>query len=158
MIGPVQLMVIGYNDPGLPAPLRAKIEQLRADPAVRIIDVLGVRKKPDGTVETEPVEQLIPEYAHEPGTIIERLLIRAGAARTMGERPWEGPGYLFRGDLPPDFRTTMTSGSGAIALLLEHRWAIPLRDGASEANAYPVAEAWIGHEALKDVELVPQNA
>jgi hypothetical protein len=157
MIGPVQLMIIGYDKPYIAEPLRARVHDLMADPAVRIIDLLCVHKTRDGSIEMEQVGDLIPEHPHEPGAIISRLLTSARAARTMGQTPWTGPGYLFRGDLLPDPRDAVPAGSGVLAILLEHRWAVPLRDTAAEVGAYAIADGWIGREALKDVQLLPQE-
>jgi hypothetical protein len=158
VIGPVQLLIIGYDKPYIAEPLRAKVHGLRADPAVRVVDVLCVHKTRDGNIETEQVSDLIPEHPHEPGAIIRRLLTSARAARTMGETPLTGPGYLFRGDLLPDPAEAIPSGSGVLAILLEHRWAIALRDTAADVGAHPIADGWIGREALKDVHLLPQEA
>jgi hypothetical protein len=158
MLGPVQLMMIGYKECRIAAPLRAKVNALKADPAVRIVDVLCVHKNADGTVETEPVGDLIPENDHEPGSIIDALLTKSAAARVTGENPWTGPGYLYRGDLLPDFRANIPDASGVLALLLEHRWAIGLRDTAAEQGAYPVDDGWIGRDALKAVGLIPQDS
>jgi hypothetical protein len=158
MIGPVQLMMIGYNHTQMAGPLRAKVNDLKADPAVRIVDVLCVHKNRDGTIETEQVSDLIPEDSHEPGEVIDTLLTRADAARTMNQSPSTGAGYLYRGDLIPDFRQAMPSESGVLAILLEHRWSIPLRDVATEEGVYAVADGWMGRDALKNVELIPQDS
>ncbi len=159
MIGPVQLMMIGYHECRIAAPLRKQVSELKADPAVRVVDVLCVHKNADGSVETESVGDLLPENDdHEPGSIIDALLTKSQAARTMGETPWTGPGYVFRGDLLPDFRSEIPDGSGVIALLVEHRWATQLRDVAAEQGAYPVDDGWIGRDALQDVRLMPQDS
>jgi hypothetical protein len=47
---------------------------------------------------------------------------------------------------------------GVPALLLEHRWAIGLRDTAAEQGAYPVDDGWIGRDTLKAVELIPPDS
>jgi hypothetical protein len=158
MLGPVQLMIIGYHKPRIAQPLRTRIKELISDPSVRILDVLCVHKNRDGTIETEQVDDLMPEHPHEPGAIINKLLTAGKVAKTMGHTPWTGPGYLFQGDLLPDPRETIPTGSGVLAILLEHRWAIPLRDTAVENDAFPIADGWIGREALKDVQLERQES
>lgn len=157
MIGPVQLMVIGYNKPYLAEPLRMKVRELKAEPAVRIIDVLCVHKNQDGTIGMDQIDDLVPEHPHEPGTLISRLLTSARAAKTMGRTPSTGEGFLFHGDVLPDPRDAVPTGSGVLAILLEHQWAIPLRDIAAEQGVYPVADGWMGRDALQDVHLLPQD-
>jgi hypothetical protein len=158
LIGPVQLMMIGYQESRIAAPLREKVAALKSDPAIRVIDVLCVHKNDDGSVETEPVADLLPENSHEPGTIIDRLLTKAEAARTLNQNPRTGPGYLFHGDVIPDFRLTIPDRSGVLALLIEHRWAAELRDTAAAEGAYPVDDGWMGHDALRDVHLIANDS
>ena len=158
MIGPVQLMMIGYNQTQMAAPLRAKVNDLKADPAVRIVDVLCVHKNRDGTLEKEQVSDLIPENSREPGEVIDTLLTKGDAARAMNRTPSTGPGYLYQGDMLPDFRQAIPAGSGVLALLVEHRWATPLRDIATQEGVYAVDDGWVGRDGLKDVHLIPQDS
>jgi hypothetical protein len=152
------LMMIGYKECRIASPLREKVDALKADPAVRIVDVLCVHKNADGTVETEPVGDLLPESDHEPGSIIDSLLTKSAAARVRNEVPWTGPGYLYQGDLLPDFRLEIPDASGVLALLLEHRWSIGLRDVAADQGAYAVDDGWIGRDTLREVGLLPRDS
>ncbi|MEO3745534.1 hypothetical protein [Plantactinospora sp. B5E13] len=156
MIGPVQLMIIGFDGRQIPAPLLEKLHTLRAEPAVHILDALAAHKNRDGTIETEGVPDLLPDPAHEPGAILDRLMARAGAAGTMGQTSNTGPSYLFRSDALPDPRTA-ASGTSSLALLLEHRWAAPLRDAATEVDAYPIDTGWLGQNTLTEVGLLPDR-
>jgi hypothetical protein len=158
MMGPVQLMVIGYRERVIPTSLRAEIQKLKANPAVRIVDILAAYKNRDGTLETEQVADLVPEHVNEPGAILNRLMTMAGAARTVGQTSETGPGYLFEGDMLPDPRDVGPSGAGALALLLEHRWAIALRDAAADTRAFPLATEWVGRKTLYEVEELVEGA
>lgn len=158
MIGPVQLMMIGYHECRIAEPLRQKVAELKSSPCIRVVDVLCVNKNADGTVETEPIGDLVPESSREPGSIIDTLFTKAAVAATMeGRTPSSGRGFLFSGDILPDFRSDIPNGSGAIAVLLEHRWAVPLRDAVVDQGAYPVDDGWMGRDALKVVDLIPQD-
>ena len=157
MIGPVQLMMIGYHECRIAEPLRQKVSELKASPCVRVIDVLCVHKNVDGTVEREPVGDLVPESDREPGSVIDTLLAEAAAGATLGQIPSSGREFLFSGDMLPDFRSDIPHGSGVIAVLLEHRWANSLRDVVMQQGAYPVDDGWMGRDALKVVDLIPQD-
>ena len=58
------------------------------------------------------------------------------------------------------------NGTAAVVALLEHRWAIPLRDGIRRAGGFHLADAWIhpadlvevGIVAADDAELQPAGA
>jgi hypothetical protein len=158
MIGPVQLIMIGFTQPQMTHEMRARVSELASAPAVRIIDVLCVHKNRDGSMEAEPVADLLPENDHEPGRIIDTLLTKAEAALSLNQQPWTGRGFLFRGDLLPDFRRSVREGHGVLALLLEHQWAVGLRDTATQEGDYPLADGWMGRDALKTVQLIPQDA
>ena len=156
VIGPVQLMLIGYNHPAALAAVRDAVRDLRADPAVCVLDVLNLHKGQDGTIESRRVANLTPEDGHEPGNHIETLLAEASAAR-VAEVPSSGAEYLFSGDVVPDPREAIPHNAGVVAILLEHLWAVPLRNTVAHTGAYPVSDAWIGRDALKLIQLIPEE-
>ena len=52
-IGPVQLIVLGFNQPDFHGEVIAELEQLRDNDTVRVIDSLAVYKDANGEVEME---------------------------------------------------------------------------------------------------------
>src|SRR4051812_32765572 len=52
-IGPVQLIVLGFNEPDFHGEIIAALEKLRASKTVRVIDSLLVYKDADGELEAE---------------------------------------------------------------------------------------------------------
>ena len=46
------------------------------------------------------------------------------------------------------------NGTAAAVALLEHRWAIPLRDGIRNAGGFHLADAWIHPADLVGIGLV----
>ena len=50
-IGPVQLIVLGFNHPNFHGEVIAELERLRASDTVRVIDSLAVYKDADGELE-----------------------------------------------------------------------------------------------------------
>jgi hypothetical protein len=65
----------------------------------------------------------------------------------------------FEGDIAagPDDLWSATEaippGGAAAVALLEHRWAIPLRDAIRAAGGVPVADAWLAPEDLASIGL-----
>ena len=47
-MGPVQMLVIGFDDPQFRGEVLAEIERLRQDDVVRLIDMIVVKKTEDG--------------------------------------------------------------------------------------------------------------
>jgi len=44
-------------------------------------------------------------------------------------------------------------GSSAVVILLEHRWAAGLRHAVARVGGYPVAGAWLGADAVEELDL-----
>ena len=56
-IGPVQLIVLGFNRPDFHGEIIAELERLRASDTIRVIDSLVVYKDADGGLEVEHLLQ-----------------------------------------------------------------------------------------------------
>src|SRR5690349_20515889 len=73
-IGPVQLIVLGFNHPEFHGEIIAELEKLRQSDTVRVIDALAVFKDADGQIEIEHLSNLTQEEAIELGTKIGALI------------------------------------------------------------------------------------
>src|SRR5215470_17573839 len=67
-IGPVQLMVLGFNHPNFHGEVIAELERLRASDTVRVIDALAVYKDAEGELEVEHLSNLTEDEAIELGS------------------------------------------------------------------------------------------
>src|SRR5262245_11904748 len=82
-IGPVQLVVLGFNHPEFHGEIIDELERLREADAVRVIDALAVYKDPAGNVEVEHLSNLTEDEAIELGS-------RVGALVGLGIEGEEG--------------------------------------------------------------------
>src|SRR3954468_18510438 len=73
-IGPVQLVVLGFDKPDFHGEVIAELEKLRESDTVRVIDALAVYKDAEGEVEVEHLSNLTQEEAVELGTMIGALI------------------------------------------------------------------------------------
>ena len=73
-IGPVQLIVLGFNHPNFHGEVIAELERLRASDTVRVIDALAVYKDAEGELEVEHLSNLTQEEAIEVGSKIGALI------------------------------------------------------------------------------------
>jgi uncharacterized membrane protein len=142
-IGPVQLLVVGFEGGEFKGEILAELERLRENDIVRLIDLVFVRKDDDGNVEKILPSDLSPEEAAAFGATV-GALIGFGAA---GE---DGAGLAIEGedDHVPDEEVwyvddAIPNGTAAAVALLEHRWAIPLREGIRNAGGFHLADAWV---------------
>lgn len=158
VIGPVQLLMISFKGDRIPAEVRKEIKDLLADhKQVRVLDVATVVMHRNRMIEQHHDPDVLAASPRHSGDLVDRLLSGSGAAAVTGESTSSGAGYLFRGDEIPHLRQSMSPGTGAIILLLEHLWAIPLRDAVLRTEASAVTDAWIGRNALQQLELIPSQ-
>ena len=73
-IGPVQLIVLGFNHPKFHGEIIAELERLRESDTVRVIDSLAVYKDANGELEVEHLSNLSEAEAIEMGTKIGALI------------------------------------------------------------------------------------
>ena len=73
-IGPVQLIVLGFNHPDFHGEVIAELERLRASDTVRVIDALAVYKDANGKLEAEHLSNLSEAEAIEMGSKIGALI------------------------------------------------------------------------------------
>jgi uncharacterized membrane protein len=69
-LGPVQLLVLGFDAPDFSGKVLAELERLRASDVVRVLDLLVVHKGADGVVERFHHSDLDPDA----GAVVEALL------------------------------------------------------------------------------------
>ncbi|HET9647580.1 MAG TPA: DUF6325 family protein [Microlunatus sp.] len=139
MSGPVQVLVVGFDQPNPSGAVLAELGRLERAGIVRLVDVLLVERNPDGSLETLTHERL-PDGA---GAVAAALLgeTSAGAGDDPGSRETGADGTWSLADAVPD------SGPVAVALI-EHLWAAPLRDAISATGGRPLDETWLGPDDL----------
>lgn len=158
-MGPVQLLVVGLAADESKGEILAELDRLRENDLVRLIDLLFVRKDADGTVEKLLLSDLSREEAEVFGAIV-GALIGLGAAgedgAELGAR--EEATALEDGHVLDDevwfVDDAIPNGTAAAVALLEHRWAIPLRDGIRRAGGFHLADAWIHPADLVDIGIL----
>ena len=73
-IGPVQLIVVGFNHPEFHGEIIAELQRLHDTGTVRVIDALAVHKDADGEMEVQHLTNLTKEEAVELGSIVGALI------------------------------------------------------------------------------------
>ncbi len=161
-IGPVQLIVLGFNHPNFHGEVIAELERLRASDTVRVIDALAVYKDQDGELEVEHLSNLTEAEAVELGTKIGALIglgiageegMEAGAIAGAEEAEAEGINIL--GDIDEwDVLEEIPNDSAAALVLLEHHWAVPLRDAIARAGGFRISDGFISPLDLVGIGLM----
>src|SRR4051794_36978376 len=73
-IGPVQLIVLGFDHPDFHGEIVAELERLRESDTVRVIDALAVHKDSEGELEVAHLSNLTKDEAVELGTVVGALV------------------------------------------------------------------------------------
>ena len=129
-----------------------------------MIDLLAVRKSQDGDLEILQESDPTADEATEFGALIGALVgfgaggeeeatiaAVAGAAELEDGHVFDDAEVWYLGDaIPP--------GTAAAIALLEHRWAIPLRDKIIEAGGVALADEWIHPRDLIAVGAMAEEA
>jgi uncharacterized membrane protein len=150
-IGPVQLIVLGFNHPEFHGEIIAELERLRASDTVRVIDALAVYKDSAGELEAEHLSNLSEDEAIELGSKIGALIglgfegddgLEAGAIAGAEAAATEGIN-VFSEEEVWDVLEDIPNDSAAALLLLEHHWAVPLRDAIVRAGGFRISDGFI---------------
>jgi uncharacterized membrane protein len=165
-IGPVQLIVLGFNHPDFHGEIIAELERLRASDTVRVIDSLAVYKDADGELEIEHLSNLTEAEAIELGSKIGALIglgiegeegIEAGAIAGAEEVAAEGGVNVFTEEEGWDVLEDIPNDSAAALILIEHHWAVPLRDAVMRAGGFRISDAFISPLDLVELGLVSSD-
>jgi uncharacterized membrane protein len=146
-IGPVQLIVLGFQQPDFQGEILAELDRLKEKDVVRVIDALAVYKDAQGEVTTLERSDLSDEEAAEFGAVV-GALIGLGMAGEEGaeagaELGAEAAGEAFGDENDWDVVDELPNDTAAALILLEHRWAIPLRDAVRRAGGFPISDGFI---------------
>ena len=151
-IGPVQLIVLGFSHPDFHGEIIQELERLREHDMVRVIDSLVVYKDADGELEVEHLSNLTRDEAIELGSKIGALIglgiegeegAEAGAIAGAEEVEAEGGVHVFTEEQGWDVLEDIPNDSAAALILLEHHWAVPLRDAIFRAGGFRISDGVI---------------
>ena len=149
-IGPVQLIVFAFDKPKLEGGVAVELNRLKDQGAIRVVDALVVRKTAEGEIQKLQATDLGLEEAERFGAVLGGLL-GLGAAGAPGmtrgaeigsERVGEQGGHIIDGDAW-DVLEDIPNDTAAALLLIEHRWAIPLRDAIRYEGGTALGDLWL---------------
>jgi uncharacterized membrane protein len=160
-IGPVQLIVLGFNEPDFHGEIVAELERLRESDTVRVIDALAVHKDADGEIEVQHLSNLSKDEAIELGSKVGALIglgiegeagLEAGAI--AGAEAGADGIHAFSDEDAWDVLEDIPNDSAAALLLIEHHWAVGLRDAIARAGGFRVSDGFISPLDLVEIGLL----
>jgi uncharacterized membrane protein len=163
-IGPVQLVVLGFEHPEFHGEIIAELERLRESDTVRVIDALAVHKDADGEIEVQHLSNLSKEEAIELGSVVGALIglgiegeegFVAGA-EAGAEAAADGVS-VFTDEEEWDIIEDIPNDSAAALILIEHQWAVPLRDAVARAGGFRISDGFISPADLVEIGLISRE-
>lgn len=163
-IGPVQLIVLGFRQPDFHGEIVAELERLRQSDTIRVIDALAVYKDAAGEIEVEHLSTLSAEEAVELGSKVGALIglgiageegMEAGAV--LGAQAAANGVEVFGDADAWDVLADIPNDTAAALLLIEHHWAVPLRDAIARAGGFRLGDGFISPMDLVAIGLVTRQ-
>jgi len=152
-MGPVQVLVVGFGENAdFKGEALAELQRLREQDIVRLIDLLFVRKNADGSVDKIQITDT--DELTKLGAVA-GALVGFGAAGEEGAEAGAlvGAAAMADGELYDESQVwyiadAIPEGMSAAIAVLEHKWAIPLRDAIWRAGGLALADEWIHPQDL----------
>jgi uncharacterized membrane protein len=160
-IGPVQLLVLGFNHPNFHGEIVEELERLRDSDTIRVIDALAVHKDAEGEMEVAHLSNLTLDEAVELGSKVGALIglgiegeegLERGA-EAGAEAAADGVDF-FSDEQAWDVLEDIPNDSAAALVLIEHHWAVPLRDAIARAGGFRLSDGFISPLDLVAVGLM----
>jgi hypothetical protein len=148
-MGPVQVLVVGFGpDAEFKGKALAELKRLTAAEVVRLIDLLFVRKNEDGRVEKIEIADM--DELADLGALAGGLLGLGAAGEAGAEVGAEAGAEALteRGSVFDDEQVwyladDLPVGDIVAIAVLEHTWAIPLRNAIAEAGGVAIGDHWL---------------
>jgi hypothetical protein len=146
-VGPIQIVVLGFDDLKFEGIILTELKRLDDLDVIRLVDVVIVAKSASGELVRLQADSLNEKESARLGSIAELLV----GLTTRGEEADAAGG----GAEPTDLRAfaghegtwsvvdVIPPGAMCVVALIEHRWAIPLRDTIHITGGRTLADAWI---------------
>lgn len=172
-LGPIQLIVISFDSPEPDGSVLAELNAVRDQGFIRLVDALGIYKDEQGSVWSAEVSDLSEDEATAAGAAIGALIAAgvAGANATRNDDTDESDGaqmadqiaegalagaaraaevyeYGMRAETLIAIADQIPLGGGALLMLVEHTWLIPLRDSIRAQGGVVLAQEYLNPETL----------
>ena len=163
-VGPVQLIVLGFTHPEFRGEILDELQRLRDADTIRVIDALGVFKDTKGEVAILKMSNLTLDEEIELGAKI-GALVGIGAfgddeeavesVALAGAETAAAEGVdMFSAEEVWDVVEDIPADTAALLLMVEHHWAVPLRDAVARAGGFRIADGFISPYDLVEVGIM----
>lgn len=148
--GPMQMVVIDFPEAALPMGFVNQLHRLREAGTIRLVDAVWVSKDEHGDLNQIRVSDLIEEEVVLLGTLAGALFGYGAAGEEgmavgaeLGMLAAEAGDFGLDGDDILEIADLIPRGSSTAIILLEHLWAIGIKESVINAGAKVIAQGWV---------------
>jgi uncharacterized membrane protein len=158
------MLVLEFDRTQFSGEVLPELERLKEAGIIRLIELLFVRKPANGDLEIVQQSDLSGDEAIEFGALVGALIgLGSGNEEVAYRAALAGAEELEDGHFFGDSEVwyladAIPDGGSAAVALIEHVWAIPLRDKLAAAGATTLADEWIHPKDLLAVGAVAAAA
>ena len=132
-LGPLQVMIVNFDDANFTGEIEAELVRLQEAGVLRVLDLIVVAKSEDGEIEVVRVSEV------HTGALTQAVLGMDGAERA--EAAVDDADVWYAAD-------AIAPGSAAAVAVLEHVWAVPLREAIARAGGREPVTEWVDADQL----------
>jgi hypothetical protein len=144
-MGPVQVLVVGFDQARFSGDVLAEFARLREAGIVRLLDLLLVERAADGSFNTLGAPT---ELGTESGALAAALLGDAAEGASTASQAVVEAAAASHWSLS----AAVALGSVAAVALIEHLWASPLLGAIHRAGGTPLDETWLAGDDIAILE------
>jgi uncharacterized membrane protein len=158
-MGPVQILVVGYGpDAQFKGEALDELKKLADHDVVRLVDLLAVHRNEDDSVDKIEIGD-VGELTQLGATAGALIGFGAAGEEGMEAGALAGAEAGASGSLYDDAEVwavadAIPAGMTAVIAVLEHRWAIPLRDAIVRSGGVALADEWLHPEDMIAVGMI----
>jgi hypothetical protein len=128
-LGPLQVMVVNFEDTNFTGEIEAELIRLEATGTLRVLDVIFVAKSHEGDIEVIRTDDVHTG-------VLSQAILGMGNAAEVDAATIDDADVWYAAD-------AIEAGCAAGVIVLEHRWAIPLREAITRAGGTNVVTEWV---------------
>lgn len=133
-LGPLQVMIVNFEDPNFTGGIEAELVRLQNAGILRVLDLIVVAKSLDGEIEIVKTGEV------HTGSLTQALL----SANDGEDSVTDDPDVWYAAD-------AIEPGQAAAIAVLDHQWAIGLREAITEAGGHHVVTEWVDEAQVAEL-------
>jgi len=155
-LGPIEIIVIDFEGYHFKGEILPELERLKENDIVRLVDLLVVRKDRSGALAVTTASDLGMQEMLEFGAKIGGLIASgisddAGVLGALAGLDAVSSGHIFDEREAQRLAAQIPPGFAAAVAIVEHRWAIPLREAIARADGVILSEEWVTPNRLVEL-------